>query len=370
MHRHLARAAALSLVALVALACAAGTRVGDPPEPPRPTLSATPAATPSLELDALVSGLGGDAGVWVVRPGEPRPLYAHNAEEPMLAASLYKLAVLLEVERRVDAGQLSYDDEIEIADEDVTIDGSNVYPGTVLSIDEALEQMITYSDNGTALALLRTLGPTATNAALARAGIAGFHVATDQDDDHTVTARALGTYFGFLAQRSLVSAKASTRMYERLVRQRINDRIPAQLPADTRVAHKTGDLIGYVHDAGIVETPGGPLVVVVLTRDAPDADARSFIAEVASRSYAAVKRAPQVQATSLTDAAAAVARSVVSQGADGPSWPGIALGAGVLAVGGYAYLRVRHARVGRSAWRGSAGARPRRMAVPDRPRRR
>ena len=43
--------------------------------------------------------------------------------------------------------------------------------------------------------------------------------------------------------------------------------IPAQLPADVRVAHKTGWTGKYYHDAGIVYPPNGtPFVLVILTR--------------------------------------------------------------------------------------------------------
>jgi beta-lactamase class A len=42
--------------------------------------------------------------------------------------------------------------------------------------------------------------------------------------------------------------------------------IPAGLPADTRVAHKTGEMSTVAHDAGIVYVNGGaPYVLVVLT---------------------------------------------------------------------------------------------------------
>ena len=61
-------------------------------------------------------------------------------------------------ERRVDAGELHYSDRITIQPEDVTEDGSFEYPGTELTLDEALEAMITISDNGAARALWHLLG--------------------------------------------------------------------------------------------------------------------------------------------------------------------------------------------------------------------
>jgi beta-lactamase class A len=80
-------------------------------------------------------------------------------------------------------------------------------------------------------------------------------------------------------------------MLARLERQRINDRIPAGLPKTAVVAHKTGNLPGLIHDAGIIFTPAGPRVVVVTTSDAFEG-ANTFIADIAAAVYGAFVRAP------------------------------------------------------------------------------
>lgn len=250
------------------------------------------AATLASQLDALVGGFPGGAAVWVGDPSQPQPLYARDPDREIVTASLYKLAVLAEAEREVDARQLSYGDTITIEHEDITEDGSFEAPGTELTLDEALEQMITVSDNGTAVHLARMLGPDKCNALLAASGIQGFHVRLSDHEDNYATARAIGTYFTLLANRKLVSPAASDRMIKRLERQQINDRIPARLPEGTVVAHKTGNLPGLVHDAGIVFTPRGPRVLVVMTWDADDGVASEMIAQLASTVMAAVTAPP------------------------------------------------------------------------------
>jgi beta-lactamase class A len=236
-------------------------------------------------VDPVVRSFTGEAGIWIGLPGESAPLYEANAGTPRIAASLYKLAVMLEVERLVEARAWSYADPVEIREEDVTVDGSNELPGAVLSVDDALEQTIVYSDNGAALALLRMVGAERVNATLGAAAMADFHVALDANDDHTVTPRALGTFFSLLSRGRLISAAASERMLDRLRRQTISDRLPARLPQGTTVAHKTGDLVGWTHDAGIITTPTGPVVVVCLTEGADPDAARAFIAEIAAIAY-------------------------------------------------------------------------------------
>src|SRR5216117_4085138 len=143
-------------------------------------LPSAPAAASTAELvqnlDQLVSSFPGGAGLWIADPNSSKPLYSHDADEPVITASLYKLAVLAEAERRVDAGQLHYSDIITIENEDITEDGSFEVAGTELTLDQALEAMITISDNGAALALWHVLGADNINATLRNVGINDFHV--------------------------------------------------------------------------------------------------------------------------------------------------------------------------------------------------
>src|SRR5947208_14414693 len=237
------------------------------------------------QIDGLVRTFPGGSGIWIGDPLSPSPLYTRNADTEVIAASLYKLGILAEAERRVDAGELHYNDTITIEPEDITTDGSFEYAGTELTLDEALEAMITVSDNGAALALWHVLGGANIDATLEKAGISNFHVALDDTEDNWATPHAIGTFFTLLAKRQLISPAASDRMLARLERQQINDRLPAQLPGAVVVAHKTGNLPSVTHDAGLILTKPGPCVVVAMTWDALDEDAANFISSIGSLVY-------------------------------------------------------------------------------------
>jgi beta-lactamase class A len=59
-------------------------------------------------------------------------------------------------------------------------------------------------------------------------------------------------------------SRASGRgMLKLLLAQTHNDKLPAGLPADARIAHKTGRITGVEHDAGIVALPDGREYIVV-----------------------------------------------------------------------------------------------------------
>ncbi len=259
------------------------------------TLAAPAAASTAdlvIQVDGLVKAFPGDTGVYVADPLVPQPLYTHDADVSFIAASIYKLGILVHVESLVEAGALKYSDTIEIQPDDITDDGSYEVAGTVMTVDEALEAMITVSDNGTALELWRSLGPDKINATLQKLGLGEFHIASDDNDDNTVTARVVGQFFTLLAQRKLVSPAASDRMLARLERNQINDRLPAELPNGTIVAHKTGNLGFATHDAGIIYTPSGARIVVGLTANTDEEEAVHFLGGLGALVYSAVLEPP------------------------------------------------------------------------------
>ena len=250
-----------------------------------PALIVTPEAAD--RIDALLAGQNGRAAVVVAGGRSGEMLYAVDADEPVFAASLYKLGVLLEAERRIDAGTLRLADLITVTVADQSESGSFTAAGSVLTVDEALERTIVLSDNASALALIRRLGISHVQATLDREGIDLRFTA----DGAITTARGIATFFGELIRGSLVSRDASARMLARLSRQRTVDRLPAALPAGAVIAHKTGNLGFATHDAGIVTGPGGaPIVLVVLTWDSAEQDAIHLIREIALLAYQGLAR--------------------------------------------------------------------------------
>jgi beta-lactamase class A len=241
------------------------------------------AAESARLIDSQLARHSGHAAIVVADGQFGRILFEVDPDTPVFAASLYKLAVLLEAERRIDAGVLDLADRITVTAADHAESGVFTASGTSLTIDEALDRAIVLSDNAAALALVRTFGVASIHATLDREGI-GYLRFTD--DGAMTTARAIATFFGELARGSLVSREASERMLARLAHQRVADRLPAALPPGAVVAHKTGNLGFATHDAGIIHGPGdAPVVIVVLTWGSGEEEAVQLIRVVAALAH-------------------------------------------------------------------------------------
>jgi len=224
-------------------------------------------------LDGACDLFSGDTSVIVADP-QSGFRYSRSPDRVFPSASLYKLGVMVEAYRLAASGALSFDETtVTIEDQDLVEDGYYTAAGTTLTIREAIELMITISDNSPARALLRTEDAHNVNATMARLGLTNTRINLDLPEEeqvvpfNTTTARDMERFFVGLLRGTIVGRGESADMLAVLRRQQINDRLPAGLPEGAEIAHKTGNLPGFAHDAGVIYTRTGPRVVVVLTSD-------------------------------------------------------------------------------------------------------
>ncbi len=254
-----------------------------------------------------------------------------NAAETFRSASLYKLVVLVEAYQQSANGEFSFDESITLQPRHYQDDPPRAQPAepAVFSATEALRRMVVFSDNASALALIERLTPDAVEGAPARLGLAGTVVG----DRFVTTPADIALLFAGLYRGQLVSPEASAEMLRLLRAQELNDLIPATLPAGVEVAHKTGLIEEYLHDAGIVYAPGGDYVLVILTRWQSSVD-QSYLAihELTALAYGAFETPPAVASVAAPIAAPALdeaAAGALATVARAPAPPGAAATAAV-----------------------------------------
>jgi D-alanyl-D-alanine carboxypeptidase (penicillin-binding protein 5/6) len=214
--------------------------------------------------------------------------YEYRSEEPMPTASLIKFPVMIAAYDAADKGKLSLDEQIELEAED-KVPGSGVLtahfsPGTTISLRDAIHLMIVYSDNTATNLVLDQLGLPATNELMESLGCSDTRIHSKVFRRDTSIAPERSTKFGLgstsardmiklcqlLHERKLVNEKACEQMLEHMFGCDDKLKVPRSLPPGTRVAHKTGSVNASRTDAGIMETPSGPISFCILTTNNKD----------------------------------------------------------------------------------------------------
>jgi len=257
---------------------------------------------------------------------------ALNGDETFAMASTYKVAIATAILDRVDRGELSLDQMVEITPDmmmigDAALSDTFVHPGLQLSIANLIEVMITESDN-TATDTLMGLagGPAAVTENLRRLGITDFRV------DRT-TGEIIGEFYGLpgpatmkvateafktspelatiVSDRNLdfeadprdhatplamlqlllaidsgtaMSPKSREFLLGVMSRTRTGaGRLKGLLPRGTPVAHKTGTIGGVANDVGYITLPDGrrfAIAVFTSSSETSEANRDRAIAEV------------------------------------------------------------------------------------------
>jgi beta-lactamase class A len=210
-----------------------------------------------------------------------------NADNIFHAASTMKTPVMIELYRQAEAGNFTMDDYLIITNEFKSIVDGSAYTmdvnndsedelyakiGSKITIRELIYQMITSSSNLATNILIELAGADEVTRSMRALGAADIVVLRGVEDlkafdlgmNNTTTAYDLLLIMETIATGSSVSAKASAAMEKILLDQHFNAIIPAKLPANVKVAHKTGSITGVQHDSGIIILPGGDKYILVL----------------------------------------------------------------------------------------------------------
>ena len=250
----------------------------------------------------------GDVGIAVkhLKTGES---YEYKADRPMPTASLIKLPVMIATYEAVDTGKLSLADIIELKKAD-QVPGSGILtshfsPGAKISLRDAIRLMIVYSDNTATNLVLDKLGLPTTNECMERLGCPDTKINSKVFRADTTIAKDRSKQFGLgstsardmlklcemLHEKKLVSEKASKQMLDNLYACDDKLKVPRLLPRGTKVAHKTGSVNSSRTDAGIIDTPSGPIAYCILTnknkdqRWTDDNEGDRFCAEIGATIY-------------------------------------------------------------------------------------
>jgi beta-lactamase class A len=238
-----------------------------------------------------VAKSGADVGI-AFETLDGRLTWSSRGDDVFHAASTMKIPVMIELFHQVREGKVKLSDPLPIKNEfHSLVDGSvftlkpdddsetDLYKavGQTRTLDQLCDLMVTVSSNFATNLLIQKLGIDNIRATVTSLHADGMDIkrgvedqkAFDKGLNNTTTARGLATLLIAIANGKAVDAESSAKMVEILERQKFNEGIPAGVPANIRVAHKTGEITKIHHDAGIVYAER-PFVIVVLVRGMED----------------------------------------------------------------------------------------------------
>ena len=217
-----------------------------------------------------------------------------NAHESFHAASTIKTAYLIETFKQATEHKFSLSDSIFIHNDFKSIVDGSIYHldstndsetdlyrriGEKETIYNLLFRMITQSSNFSTNLIVDLIGAKNANQTMRSIGAKDIQALRGVEDNkaydlgmnNTVTAYDLMIIFDHIAKGTVVNKQACDSMIQILMHQQLREKIPAKLPADVKVANKTGSIEKISHDSGIVFLPDGrKYVVVLLSRGVED----------------------------------------------------------------------------------------------------
>ena len=187
-------------------------------------------------------------------------LAIHEENTPVPSASLIKLPLLLCALEAVQKGELSFDQRIPICEQQHTGDTRTIArSASCAPLSFLLETMIADSDNTAANVLIDFLGMERVNALCKTCGMSGTclrrHMldfgAAVRGEENDTTARDILRFFSLLQEDAFLTPALCETARRILLAQRDKAYLMYAMPKQ-RAAHKTGELPGIRHDAGIL----------------------------------------------------------------------------------------------------------------------
>jgi len=203
------------------------------------------------------------------------------------AASTMKTPVMIEVYKQAAAGAFSLQDSFVIKNEFRSIVDSSVFglnpaddsdkelyrhEGEKTTLYNLVYDMIIKSSNLATNMVIELVNARKVTQTMRQVGAQHIQVLRGVEDskafekgfNNVTTAGDLMLIYEKMAKGEIVDSAACQAMIKILMNQQFNEIIPARLPKEVKVAHKTGNISHVQHDSGIVFLPNGKKYVLVL----------------------------------------------------------------------------------------------------------
>lgn len=249
------------------------------------------------EIEREIKQFPGTAGIifYDLTTGEKIEINPHEQFE---SASLVKLPIMVEVYNAMDRGEIKPDGWMELK-ESHKVGGSGILKnkpaGSRWTIKQLMELMITQSDNTATDMLTELVGMKAVEKTAGELGMTKTTLQRkiyafeeiDRGRDNYTTPEDMFILLKEIYDGDKLKREHCNDMLDMLKKQKRNSMLPLRLPKDAACAHKTGSLLGILHDVGIVYPPkGNPYILVLMGKNVTDEkQGESVFADISKKIY-------------------------------------------------------------------------------------
>lgn len=187
-----------------------------------------------------------------------------NEHEIFTGASINKVQIVTTLYYLENKGKINLDEQITLQQEDIQDYGTGSLrykkPGSVYSLKTLAKLALQQSDNTAAFIISNRIGVATIQQIIERLGL----TQTDMANNKT-SLSDMRILFQKIYQDKITTPAKTQELLGFMRDTDIEDRLPALLPKDAVVYHKTADAVGSVHDVGIIEYHGKRFFLGVFT---------------------------------------------------------------------------------------------------------
>lgn len=215
----------------------------------------------------------GNYGVYFANIKEPHA-FGINHRETFTAASVNKVPIIavlyyLDYRREIDL-----DEQITLQEDDIQDYGTGSLryqkPGKVYSLKTLAKLAIKQSDNTAAYIINKRIGTQIIQKTINSWGL----TQTNMEENKT-SAYDMYLLYKKIYKGEITDIAKTQELFGFMIDTDIEDRLPAMLPKDVNIYHKTGDTTGGMHDVGIIQKEGTVFFLGVLSSDIGNQETRT-----------------------------------------------------------------------------------------------
>lgn len=237
------------------------------------------------EVKEIIAGQKGNYSVYYVNLYNGNK-FGINENQIFTGASVNKMPVIAVLYNLANSGKINLNEKISIQKNDIQDYGTGILryekPGGVYSLRTLAKLTLEKSDNTAAHVIAGKIGMDTIQRT-----INSWELKQTSMADNTTSLSDMYILFKKIYKNEIASISLTKEMLDFLKDTDIEDRLPALLPKDISVYHKTGDAIGNIHDVGIIEKDNNVVFLGIMTSDIGESEneTKNAIAQIAKKVY-------------------------------------------------------------------------------------